>query len=111
MTGRQQAAAWIERAVKALALASALWLAIVLSSGCARFHSEQIEAQTDGTKRTTHIWVLTVLDAHSDLTKLRASTTDRTQGMSLAGLSENASSTNLVEILRLISALAAAAAK
>ncbi len=110
MIGRQKTAEWVERVVYALALASALWLAVVLS-GCARFHSEQIEAQTDGTKRTTHIWVLTVLDAHSDLTKLRASTTDKTQGMSLAGLSENASSTNLVRVLELIAAIAASTAK
>ncbi len=110
MTGRQKAAAWIERGVKALALASALWLAVVLS-GCARFHSQQVETGMDGTKRQTDIFVLTLFDAHSDLTKLRATTTDKSQSTSLAGLSDNASSTNLVRVLELIAALAAASAK
>lgn len=85
--------------------------ALALLAGCARFHSEQIEVGTDGTKRTTHIYVLTLFDAHSDLTKLRASTTDKTQGMSLAGLSESASSTNFVRVLELIATIAAASAK
>ena len=92
----------------ALAFIALLCIATV---SCARFHSEQIETGTDGTKRTTHIYVLTLFDAHSDLTKLRATTTDRSQGMSLAGLSENASSTNLVQILQLIAAIAATTAK
>ncbi len=110
MTGRQQAAAWIERGVKALALASALWLAVVLS-GCARFHSSQLEGQPDGSTRKTDIYVLTLFDAHSDLTKLRASTTEKTQGLSLAGLSESSSGTNFVEVLRLIALIAASTAK
>jgi hypothetical protein len=79
--------------------------------GCARFHSAQVETAVDGTQRTTHIYVLTLFDAHSDLTKLRASTTEKTQGLSLAGLSENASSTNFVHILELIASIAAASAK
>jgi len=108
---RQQIAVAIERTIYALAFATAIWLLILLCSGCARFHSEQIELGTDGTKRTTHIYVLTLFDAHSDLTKLRASTTDRTQGLSLAGLTENASSTNFVRVLELIATIAAASAK
>jgi len=86
-------------------------LACGLAFGCARFHSAQVETAPDGTQRTTHIYVLTLFDAHSDLTKLRATTTDKTQGMSLAGLSESSSSTNLVQILQLIAAIAAATAK
>ena len=107
---RQQVAVTIERCVYALALTSLVWLAFLLS-GCARFHSEQVETGTDGAKRTTHIYVLTLFDAHSDLTKLRATTTDKTQGLSLAGLSENASGTNFVRVLELIASIAAASAK
>ena len=107
---RQRLAIAIERIIYALALASLIWL-LALVSGCARFHSEQVEEAADGTKRTTHIYVLTLFDAHSDLTKLRATTTDKTQGLSLAGLSESSSSTNFVRILELIAALAAASAK
>jgi len=108
---RQRIAVAIERTVYVLALGALLWLLALVSSGCARFHSEQIEQGLDGTKRTTHIYVLTLFDAHSDLTKLRASTTDKTQGMSLAGLTENASSTNFVHVLELLATIAAASAK
>jgi len=55
-----------------------LLLALV-TGGCARFHSEQVEMAQDGTKRTTHIYVLTLFDAQSNLTKLRATTTDKSQ--------------------------------
>ena len=110
MSGRQKAAEWTQRIIYAMALASAVWLSAILS-GCARFHSQQLEGQPDGSTRKTDIYVLTLFDAHSDLTKLRASTTDKTQGMSLAGLDQNASSTNFVHILELLAAIAAASAK
>ncbi len=105
---RQRIARGIELGTYALALSLVVWL-LVLVSGCARFHSEQVEVGVDGTKRTTHIYVSTLFDAKSDLTKLRATTTDKTQGMSLAGLDQTASGTNFVEILRLIAVIAAAA--
>lgn len=110
-TARQRLAVTLERVIYALAFGTAIWLLVLLCSGCARFHSEQIELGTDGTKRTTHIYVLTLFDAHSDLTKLRASTTDKTQGLSLAGLSESSSGTNFVRVLELIATIAAASAK
>jgi len=97
--------------VYALTIGVFIWLLVLLFAGCARFHSEQVEVGTDGTKRTTHIRVLTLFDAHSDLTKLRATTTDKTQGMSLAGLSESSSGTNFVRVLELLATIAAASAK
>jgi hypothetical protein len=110
-TARQRFAITIERTIYALAFATAIWLLVLLCSGCARFHSEQVEITADGTKRTTHIYVLTLFDAQSDLTKLRASTTEKTQGLSLAGLSESSSGTNFVRVLELLAAIAAASAK
>ncbi len=110
MSVRQRIARAIERIAYLLAIGAVLWL-LALMSGCARFHSEQIETGTDGTKRTTHIYVLTLFDAQSNLTKLRATTTDKTQSTSLAGLSESASSTNFVHVLELLAAIAAASAK
>lgn len=92
-------------------LVSCLVIAALCIVSCANFSSDQIEIQPDGTQRKTHIYVSTLFDAKSDLTKLRATTTDKTQGMSLAGLSESSSSTNLVQILHLIAAIAAASAK
>src|SRR6266550_4842608 len=79
-----------------------LALSLLFASGCAHFSSRQVETAPDGTQRTTRIAVLTFFDAHNDLAKLRASTSDKTQGVSLAGLDQTTSSTNAVEMLRLI---------
>ena len=78
-------------------------------TSCAHFTSRQTETAPDGTQRVTRISVFTFFDAHNDLAKLRASTTDKTQGVTLAGLDQSASSTNTVEILRHISAIVGAA--
>jgi hypothetical protein len=80
-------------------------------SGCAHFSSVQTDTLADGTVRQTRVRVVTVFDAHNDLAKLRASTTDKTQGVSLAGLDQNSSSTNAVEVLRLIAQIVGTVAK
>ena len=89
------------------------WLKICLLcfllAGCARFRSTQTETAPDGTQRITRVCVTTFFDGKSDLAKLRASTTDKTQGLTLAGLDQNSSSTNTVEILRHIAAILGAA--
>jgi hypothetical protein len=95
--------------VYALTIGVFIWLLVLLFAGCAVFSSQQVETALDGTKRETRIKVYTMFDANSDLTKLRASTTDKTQGMTLAGLSESSSSTNFVHILQLLATIAAAA--
>jgi hypothetical protein len=84
---------------------------LVLAVGCARFVSSQTETAPDGAQRVTRVAVTTFFDAHNDLAKLRASTTDKTQTLSVAGLSENASSTNAVAILGHVAAILGAAAK
>jgi len=89
-------------------LAFSLVLTSLVFVGCAHLSSRQVETAPDGTQRVTKIAVTTFWDAHSDLAKLRASTTDKTQGLTLAGLTENASSTNTVEILRHVAAILSA---
>jgi len=76
-----------------------------LLCGCARFRSTQTEIAPDGTQRITRVCVTTFFDGRSDLAKLRASTTDKTQGLTLAGLDQSSSSTNAVEILRHVAAI------
>ncbi len=88
-----------------------LIFATAILSGCAHFSSVQTDTLPDGTVRETRIRVLTLFDAHNDLAKLRATMSDKSQGMSLAGLSENASSTNAVKVLELIAAIVGTVAK
>src|SRR6266568_5790150 len=78
--------------------------------GCAHFSSEQQDTLPDQTIRTTRVHITTFFDAHSDLAKLRASSTDKTQGLTISGLDQSASGTNAVEILRAVTDAAVSAA-
>ncbi len=87
-------------------LAVLVLAAIILPlAGCARFRSTQTETALDGTQRITRVCVTTFFDGRSDLAKLRATTTDKTQGLTLSGLDQSSSSTNAVEILRHVAAI------
>ncbi len=82
---------------------------MALLCSCARFRSTQTESP-DGT-RTTRVTVTTFFDAHNDLAKLRTTMTDHSQGIGLSGLDQSTTSTNALEILRLVTALVGMAAK
>jgi hypothetical protein len=69
-----------------------------LAVGCARFHSAQIQTKADGTKTETRQSVVTFWDSQAQLAKLRASTTDKTQGLTVGGLNEEAASSNAVDV-------------
>ncbi len=84
--------------------------ALLLLCGCAHFSSEQQDTLPDNTVRTTRVHVTTFFDAHSDLAKLRASTTDKTQGLTISGLDQSASATNAIEILHAVTEAAVSAA-
>jgi hypothetical protein len=88
-----------------LTLLFCVFLLLVLLSGCAHFSSRQTETAPDGTQRVTRVAVTTFMDGRSDVAKLRATTSDKTQGLTLGGLSESASSTNTVAILSHIAAI------
>lgn len=74
-------------------------LAVVLL-GCATFTSTQLETQQDGSKRETTINIATVFDAHADLAKLRASTTDKSQTTTIGALNQESTATNLVILMQ-----------
>jgi hypothetical protein len=79
-----------------------LLAAIAVLTGCAQLTSTQTEtiAEDGASTRTTRLQVTTFFDARSDLQKLRSSTTDKTQGLTVGGLSEGSSGTNTVEALK-----------
>jgi hypothetical protein len=76
-----------------------LLLTGLLLCGCSTFHSQQIERAPDGTTRTTDVTASTFFDSRSDLSKLRASTTDKSQTTSIGGLDQSSSSTNINTLL------------
>lgn len=78
---------------------AALCLAL---TGCTVLRSDQVKVLPDGTRLESHQRVSSFWDSKSNLAKLRASTTDKTQGLTLAGLEQESSSTNAVDLLRAI---------
>jgi hypothetical protein len=92
-----------------LTLLLCVFLLLTLLSGCAHFSSRQTETAPDGTQRVTRVAVTTFFDAHNDLAKLRALTSDKTQSLNIAGESSAASSTNTVAILSHIAAIVGSA--
>jgi hypothetical protein len=69
----------------------------MLLAGCARFSSVQTE-DTNGIRKT-EIRASTLFDANSELAKLRASTTDKSQTVTIGSLNQESTSTNLVNLL------------
>lgn len=80
--------------------------------GCAHFSSTQVKTEKDGVITTSHQSVTTFFDAKSDIVKLRASTTDKTQGLTVGGINEEASGTNANALLEsVVSAAVTSAVK
>jgi hypothetical protein len=73
----------------------ALSLALLCLVGCARFHSHQTELRPDGTKVESDQVILTFWDSKSSVAKLRASTTDKTMGLTVGGYEAEVTSTNV----------------
>jgi hypothetical protein len=51
-------------------------------------------------RRETRVTIYTVWDSRSELAKLRATTTDKTQSLNIAGLDQSSSSSNTVDMVR-----------
>ncbi len=87
-------------------------LALAFLIGCARFSSHQTFKMPDGSVKEQRQTVTTFWDSKSEIAKLRASTTDKTQGLTVGSLNEEASSTNVVDIVeRVVGAVVKAAIK
>lgn len=74
-------------------------LALAVCPACSSFRSVQTETASDGTVRQTTIKTRTFFDGKSDLAKLRASTTDKVQGMTIGSLGQESSGTNVVSLI------------
>src|SRR3954471_3527390 len=76
-------------------------LALVLCS-CARCHSVQAQTKADGTKTESRQTITTFWDSQSSIAKLRASTTDKTQGLTVGGFAEESQSSNVVNVIEAV---------
>jgi type IV pilus biogenesis protein CpaD/CtpE len=77
-------------------------LVLALCSGCARFHSVQVQTKSDGTKTESRQTISTFWDSQSSIAKLRASTTDKTQGLTVGGFAEESQSSNVVNVIEAV---------
>jgi hypothetical protein len=90
----------------------ALAAALMMLPGCARFSSVQEQTKLDGTTFRQKQTVTTFFDGKSDIAKLRASSTDKTTGLSVGSISEESSGTNAVDLVdRVVGAAVGAAIK
>lgn len=73
----------------------------VLCNGCASFHTTQTEYNpTNGLPtKTTRVDIRSFFDSHNDVTKLRTTFTDKSQGIGVGAISENTSGSNAVQII------------
>lgn len=84
----------------------------MLLSGCARMTVIQSKMDIDGATTETRTYVTTFFDAHSDIQKLKTTSTDKTQGVSVGSISEDTSGTNATALAEnLVSAAVSAAVK
>ncbi len=74
----------------------------LLFTGCTHFVIDQTERDSAGILRHTRTTGTTFFDSKSELSKLRASTSDKTQSTSIGALNQDASSTGAVQVLRII---------
>lgn len=78
--------------------------------GCTHFKVTQTETAKDGLTRATTTSAFTFFDSKSELAKLRAATTDKSQTTSVGSLSAESSGSNAVQTLRIVVDAAAKAA-
>ena len=84
-------------------------LSLLFLTACTSVHIEQTETDEHGVIRRTDIRARTVWDARNELTKLRTTMTDKSQGVGLAGMNQESSASNVVTIILSIPGAAASA--
>jgi len=85
-------------------------LLIVLCAGCSTFRSEQTETDAAGITHKTSVTLRSFFDSHSDLSKLRTTLTDKSQGISIGSISQDSSGTNVSALIQNVVAAAVEAA-
>jgi ABC-type uncharacterized transport system YnjBCD substrate-binding protein len=68
---------------------------LIAFTGCASFHSHQTQTRTDGTVVESDQKIWTFWDSKTSVAKLRASTTEKTQGLTVGAYDAEVTSTNL----------------
>ena len=74
-------------------------LALSASAGCSRFHSVQVEKHQDGSLTETRQSITTFFDSKTEIAKMKANTSDKTQSLTVGGFSAESSGSNAVELV------------
>ena len=67
--------------------------------GCSSLNSHQVRIDTDGVRTESSLRVRTFMDGRSSIAKARASTTDKSQGLTLSGVEQESNGSNAVSIV------------
>jgi hypothetical protein len=85
------------------ASALVLWLCVAAvvfgSMGCTRIRTVQEETDLDGYTRTTTFSGMSFFDSKSELARAHTTMTDKSQGVTVSGLMQEASGTNAVNLV------------
>ena len=78
------------------------YVSALIFIGCASTTTEQSETAPDGTIKKTRVRAFTFWDSKSDLATLRTTSTDKSQGVAIAGLAQESTSTNATAQLQIL---------
>lgn len=79
-------------------------LAVLALSGCTMLHTNQTDTSADGRKTVTVATVYSIF-GKTELSKLRTTQTDKSQGIGVAGLAQESPGTNAVVALQTLQAM------
>jgi hypothetical protein len=86
-------------------------LALALLPGCARFSCYQEQTRPDGVTVRSRQSVTTFLDGKSEIAKVRASSTDKSTGLTVGSIAEESSSEVIDRVVKAAVSAAASAVK
>lgn len=74
---------------------------LLVCAGCSTFTIDQVEIAQDGTKKETHIRGHTFWDSKNELHKMRTTSTDKSQGVSIGSVGQESSASNVVTAIKI----------
>ena len=79
--------------------------AFLVLAGCAKFTADVKETSKDGTVKQSKVRATAFFDSKSEVMKVSAGQTDKSQRIGVGGINQETSATNVVRSLELINAI------
>lgn len=83
---------------------------VALASGCTMLKTNQTDTTQEGLVTKTSVMVYSILGGKSDLSKLRTTSTEKTQGVAIGVLAQESTGTNIIAVLQALEGIVQSAA-